>query len=103
MKLLGKIEPQPPQGIKYMLGGEPWLPADKQTPVRLFCEEWGNLGPLELNAAIPKNAAGFRVRCTTIEAPAGAIGFAAVDGVYHWTDTDCHGKTASESEVIATK
>lgn len=87
MQILTKIEPQPPKGTKYMLGGESWLPADKQTPKRLCCEELGNLGPMELNPEIQQNAAGFRVRCTTIPAPDGAIGFTEVDGVYFWTDT----------------
>ena len=96
MQILTMIDPQPPKGIKYMLGRESWLPADKQTPMRLHCEEWGNLGPMELNAAIPKNAAGFRVRCTTIPAPADAIGFTEVDGAYFWTDTDCYGRAAAE-------
>ena len=99
--ILTKIEPQPPQGIKYMLGGESWLSTDKQTPMRLHCEEWGNLGPMELNAEIPKNSAGFRVRCTTIPAPAGAIGFIDVDGVYFWTDTDCYGRATAERSNAA--
>jgi hypothetical protein len=99
MKILSKIEPQPPQGIKYMIGGEPWLPAEKQTPIHLHCEEWGNLGPAELNREIPKNAAGFRVRCTSIPAPAGAIGFKEVDGVYYWTDTDCYGRTETDASA----
>lgn len=95
MKILRRIEPQPPQGIKYMLGGESWLPVDKRSPVRLECEEWGNLGPMELDPAIKLNKAGFRVRSTTIPAPAGALGFTSVEGVYYWTDTDMYGRSAT--------
>jgi hypothetical protein len=98
MNLLGKIEPQPPRGIKYMLGGETWLaPADRE-PLRLHCEEWGNLGPMELDPEIQDNGHGFRVRTTSILAPAGAIGFTEVDGVYFWTDRDCFGRTDEERE-----
>lgn len=99
MKIIGEITPQPPEGIKYMLGGESWLDAKYQTPIRLHCEEWGNLGPLELNPEIKPNAAGFRVRCTTILAPAGAIGFKEIDGKYFWTDTDCYGRTAEAAAL----
>jgi hypothetical protein len=79
------IYPQPPLGIKYMLGNESWLEPDKRTPLRLHCEEWGNLGPLELDREIPVNASGFRVRCTTIEAPEGVTGFMEKAGKYYWT------------------
>ncbi len=103
MKQLGKIEPQPPQGIKYMLGGETWLQPDKQTPIRLLCEEWGNLGPMELNAEILPNKAGFRVRLTEIVAPPGAIGFTQVDGVYCWTDTDEYGRAALPANMEPSK
>lgn len=96
MVILTKIDPRPPQGIKYMLGGESWLSADKQTPFRLNCEEWGNLGPLELNASIPDNGHGFRVRTSEFLAPPGAIGFENVGGVYFWTDTDAYGRTIQE-------
>lgn len=96
MKLLSKIKPQPPEGIKYMLGGESWLPPEKQSPIRLHCEEWGNLGPMELNPEIQDNGHGFRVRTTTINAPDSAIGFAKVDGTYFWTDTDMYGRTDAE-------
>jgi hypothetical protein len=84
--ILGRIEPQPPAGIKYMLGNQSWLPAHERDLITLHCEEWGNLGPLELNAEIKPNKAGFRVRCTTIIAPPGAHGYTEVDGVYYWTD-----------------
>lgn len=100
MKLLSRIEPQPPQGIKYMLGGEEWMQPEAQSPRRLLCEEWGNLGPLELRPAIKVNKAGFRVRTTEILAPAGAIGFTDVDGVYYWTDTDCYGRTLDERSNV---
>lgn len=96
MKLLAKIEPQPPPGIKYMLGGESWIPKERQTPIRIECEEWGNLGPMELDSTIKPNKAGFRVRSTTITAPEGAIGFTEVDGVYYWTDTDVWGRSAEQ-------
>lgn len=86
MTILSKIEPQPPQGIKYLIGEESWLDADKRTPLRLVCEEWGNLGPAELNSEILPNAAGFRVRLTEIVAPAGAKAFVQIDGEYWWTD-----------------
>ena len=85
---LNRIEPQPPPGIKYMLGDEPWLPEEKRSPRRLHCEEWGNLGPMELNPEIKPNKVGLRVRITTIEAPAGARGFEQIDRVYYWTDRD---------------
>ena len=85
-RILAKIEPQPPRGIKYMLGGESWLPPDRQTPIRLHCEEWGNLGPMELDPSIQDNGHGFRVRSTDLPAPAGARGFAQLDGTYYWTD-----------------
>lgn len=88
MKLMGKIEPQPPRGIKYMLGGESWLLPHDRDLFRLHCEEWGNLGPVELNQEIKPNKAGFRVRCTTIIAPPGVFGFTEVDGSYYWTDSD---------------
>lgn len=96
MRILQKIEPQPPRGIKYMLGGESWLPPGERKPYRLHCEEWGNLGPMELNPEIKPNAAGFRVRTTDFLAPEGAIGFTKIDGEYYWTDTDCFGRTAEE-------
>lgn len=89
MKVLSRIEPQPPMGIKYMLGDESWI-ADvcQRSPRRLHCEEWGNLGPMEMNPEIKPNAAGFRVRSTDFVAPAGARGFTKIDGVYFWTDQD---------------
>jgi len=67
--LLSVIEPQPPQGIKYMVGGESWMDEKDQSPIRLNCEEWGH----------------FRVRCTEIIAPENARGFTKVDGIYYWT------------------
>ena len=101
MRVLGKIEPQPPRGIKYMLGDETWMAPEDRTPIRLECEEWGNLGPLELNAEIKPNKAGFRVRRTTIPAQPGALGFTQVDGVYYWTDEDQFGRTAEQCAVSA--
>jgi len=98
MQILGKIEPQPPKGIMYMLGGETWMPKEKRSPVRLLCEEWGNMGPLELRPDIQPNKAGFRVRLTEIIAPPGALGFTDVDGIYFWTDTDQFGRTADHLE-----
>lgn len=83
--LLSVIEPQPPQGIKYMLGGESWMDEKDQSPIRLNCEEWGHLGAMELNPEIKPNKAGFRVRCTEIIAPENARGFTVVDGIYYWT------------------
>lgn len=44
MRVLSKIEPQPPKGIKYMLGGESWMEPEKRSPVRLHCEEWATSG-----------------------------------------------------------
>ncbi|WP_186181694.1 hypothetical protein [Burkholderia gladioli] len=96
MKLIAKIDPQPPVGIAYMLGGETWLPEDQRTPYRLVFEEWGNLGPLELRPEIRDNGHGLRVRVTEVLAPAGAIGFARIDGVVWWTDTDAYGRTAED-------
>lgn len=84
--LLARIEPQPPKGIKYVIGNESWLPAESRSPERLICEEWGNLGPMELNPEIKPNKAGFRVRVTEILLPAGAHGFTEIDGVYFWTE-----------------
>ena len=86
MTVLGRIEPQPPEGIKYMLGNESWMPAHERGLIRLHCEEWGNLGPMELNAEIKPNKAGFRVRCTTIIAPPGAHGFTQLADGYYWTN-----------------
>ena len=99
MKVLDKIEPQPPRGIKYMLGDETWRKPEDRSPIRLECEEWGNLGPMELNPKIKRNKAGFRVRSTTINAPPGAMGFTEIDGVYYWTDTDVWGRSAAEREA----
>jgi hypothetical protein len=87
-RILGKIEPQPPKGIKYMLGDESWMRPENRSPRCLHCEEWGSLGPMEMNSEIKPNKAGFRVRTTTIPAPEGARGFTEVDGVYYWTDKD---------------
>jgi len=95
MTILGRIEPQPPRGIKYMLGGESWMPAEQRSPLRLECEEWGHVGPMVLDASIPPNAAGFRVRSTTIPAPEGAHGFTKIDGVYYWTAEDMYGSLGS--------
>jgi hypothetical protein len=96
MNILGRIEPQPPAGIKYMLGGETWLPPERRSPMRLHCEEWGNMGPLELNPEIQDNGHGFRVRTSDIPAPAGALGFTRTDGVYYWTDCDQFGRAADQ-------
>jgi hypothetical protein len=100
MSLLCEIDPQPPQGIKYMLGDETWLPKDKRSPRRLHCEEWGNLGPMELNPEIKDNGHGFRVRSTTIPAPECALGFRCIDGVYYWTDEDEYGRTAEQRDEL---
>lgn len=97
MKLLGKIDPPPPTGIKYMLGGESWLPKDRQTPRRLHCEEWGHLGPMELDPTIRPNKAWFRVRSSNFPAPIGAHGFTFVDGAYYWTDVDQYGREPQDS------
>lgn len=94
--ILSRIEPQPPRGIKYMLGGESWMKPEDRSPIRLHCEEWGNLGPMEIDPEIKPNAAGFRVRTTDFLAPIGAIGFTSVDGIYYWTDTDCYGRKAED-------
>jgi hypothetical protein len=102
MKILDKIEPQPPMGIKYMLGDETWMKLEDRSPIRLSCEEWGNLGPMELNPEIKPNKAGLRVRSTTIHAPPGAMGFTKIGGVYYWTDTDVWGRTAAERAAEAT-
>lgn len=94
--VLTVIEPQPPRGIKYMLGGESWLTKEKQSPFRLHCEEWGNLGPLNLDAEIEPNEAGFRVRITTIPAPPGAKGYTEIAGVYYWTKSSCYERYTRE-------
>ena len=90
--IISPIDPQPPEGIKYMLGGESWLSDEEQSPKRLHCEEWGNLGPAELDSDIKPNKVGFRVRFASLLAPAGANGFAHVDGVYYWTKSSCWDK-----------
>lgn len=83
-KNLAVIEPQPPAGIKYMLGAESWLKPENKTPIRLCCEEWGNLGPLGLDGEIKPNKAGFRVKCLELLAPENASGYDLIDGVYYW-------------------
>lgn len=88
MKIVGKLTPQPPRGIKYMLGDEPWLPVEQRTPRRLHCEEWGNLGPMEMDPTIKPNKAGFRVRLSDFVAPEGARGITKIDGEYFWIDQD---------------
>ncbi|WP_372356943.1 hypothetical protein ACCP99_08085 [Xanthomonas sp. NCPPB 3443] len=88
MKIISKIEPQPPEGLKYMIGGESWLPPEDRTPIRLVCEEWGNLGPAELNSEIQPNKPGLRVRATEIAAPIEALGYVRVSGIYFWTNWD---------------
>lgn len=95
-RVLGRIEPQPPRGIKYMLGSESWLPSEQQSPLRLSCEEWGNLGPMELDPTIKPNKVGFRVRSTQFLAPPGALGFTQIDGIYYWTDTSVWDRMAAE-------
>lgn len=97
MTTLDRIEPQPPQGIKYMLGDETWMSPEERSAARLVCEEWGNLGPMELNQDISPNAAGFRVRITEIPAPTGARGFEKIDGVYYWTDTSVWDRVPAET------
>ena len=88
MKVLGRIDPQPPpQAIRYMVGDETWLRPEDGTPRRMICEEWGNLGP-----DIKPNRMGLRVRLTEIPAPLGALGFIERDGVIFWTDTDYFGR-----------
>lgn len=98
--LLGKIEPRPPAGIKYMLGDESWLPVERRTARRLHCEEWGNLGPMELAAEIPPNKAGLRVRTSSILAPEGALGFTQYGDDYYWTDTDEYGRDAAALQAL---
>jgi hypothetical protein len=83
-KLICQIIPQPPGGIKYMLGAESWKPVAEQSPRRLVCEEWGNMGPLELRPDIQDNGHGFRVRVTEFAAPPEANSFTEVDGAYWW-------------------
>lgn len=100
MKVLDRIEPQPPGGIKYMLGNESWMHPDKRSPERLFCEEWGNLGPMELDPEIQANEAGFRVRLSEIPAPEGAHGFTEIDGVYYWTDTSVWDRMRKEQDTM---
>lgn len=82
-----------------MLGDETWMPAANRSPIRLLCEEWGNLGAMEMDPEIQPNKAGFRVRHTEILAPGGAIGFTSIDGIYYWTDTDHYGRTAEQRQA----
>ena len=97
---LSRIEPQPPAGIKYMLGGETWMPEAERSPVRMLCEEWGNLGVMELDPSIQPNDAGFRVRHTEIPAPPGCYGFTDIDGIYYWTAEDMYGRTPEERNNV---
>lgn len=101
--VLSRINPQPPEGIKYMLGNESWLPAHERGLIRLHCEEWGNLGPLELNREIKPNRAGFRVRCTTILAPTGAHGFTRLEDGYYWTDMNWDMKKPGQNSTANSK
>lgn len=91
MRLLGSVNPPPPRrAILYCIGRESWLHPKDRTPVRMVCEEWGHLGPMVLDASIPKNAAGFRVRVTEIVAPEGAHWFTQIHGLYFWTAEDSY-------------
>lgn len=96
MAILSKVEPQPPMAIRYMLGDETWLPKDQRTPLRMHIEEWGNLGPMELDPNIGPNKAGFRVRSSDIVAPPGALGFTTIEGIVYWTDVDHYGRTTPQ-------
>jgi hypothetical protein len=57
---------------------------------------------MELDPEIKPNKAGFRVRSTTIHAPAGALGFTEVEGVYYWTDVDMYGRPAEQRSPEST-
>lgn len=92
---LGAVTPTPPKGIRYVVGGESWKDPADRSPVRLIIEEWGNLGPMEMNPEIKPNAAGFRVRVTEILAPDGARGVEEVNGVLHWSIRDTYGNLPS--------
>lgn len=82
-----KIEPQPPHdSIKYMLGNESWLPISRRSRRRLLCEEWGNLGPAELDSTIEPNSAGFRVRLKEFLAPTATSTYVCEGGVYFWAE-----------------
>ncbi len=70
-----------------MLGDESWRPVEERTKRRLVCEEWGNLGPMELDSTIKPNKAGFRVRITEIECPVGMNDIEEQDGIYYWKNT----------------
>lgn len=72
------------------------MPEAERSEIRLCCEEWGNLGPMELDPTIKPNRAGFRVRVTEFFAPLGAIGFTRLNGKYFWTDTDQFGRKAGQ-------
>ncbi|WP_284076355.1 hypothetical protein [Herbaspirillum aquaticum] len=100
MNIIAGVYPQPPESaqIMYMLGGEEWLAKENRSPIRILCETWGNLGPLELNREIPPDKAGFRVKHDEILAPDGCIGFKQIDGKYYWTDTDCYGRNIADLE-----
>jgi hypothetical protein len=78
-----RIEPQPPRGIKYIVGDESWLAPEKRTPLRLICEEWGQIGPMVIDSSIKPNAAGFPVRVTEFLIPEG-MAYTKVDGAYYW-------------------
>ena len=97
---LGAVTPVPPKGIRYVIGGESWKDPADRTPVRLIVEEWGNLGPMEMNPEIKPNAAGFRVRVTEILAPAGARGVEEVNGVLHWSIRDTYGNLPSPNNPV---
>ena len=85
------MDPQPPHGIRYLVGNQSWLKPEDRTPLTLVVEQWGNLGPMELDPSIRPNRAGFRVRELTFLAPAWARGFATRSGLLVWTSEYRHG------------
>lgn len=82
---IARVDPQPPRGIHYVIGGESWLDPQDRTPVRLVIEEWGIPGCY--------TKVGFNVRATEIVAPPGVYGVErGDDGVLYWSRRDCFGR-----------
>ncbi len=67
-----KIIPQPPKGIKYMVGHQSWLPKEKQTQRILVTEMWGIRPTIGLCGHVQ------------ITAPDGYEDYVELSGIYYW-------------------
>jgi hypothetical protein len=81
--ILAPLDPQPPKGMKYVLGGESWKDPADRSPIRLVVEEWG------VDGCWTKG--GFNCRVTEFLAPPGARGIEEKDGMLHWSTRDSYG------------